>query len=440
MRFAIANADAVNLIRLGAVVRVTGATTVASGGSIKLANASALSTSSAVTVSSGGTLDINGYNLSNTLSLSGTGVSSVGALYNSSTGATTIGGVITLGATTSITSLGNIIFNNAIRGVSGQNYSLTMTATGKTITLNGLIGADPTTYTASSSGANPYALNISAGLININNDITTNQNQTYTGAVEIGDNGSNGTTRTLLSLNPNVTFNNTVDDLVKNTHTLDVRSIAVLGSSGETPQINFLGDVGGSKALYAVNAIAMYDPAPSVAYGNVPGTYNTSANYTGSIRIGGKFNTELDQNFVGKSFDFGTNQPFSNNGNVNFYVYQSDGVGPTLSITKINLGNRAKGVFGIDSSYANYINTNVGSSTTSTQIPLKVLAKNDNRKDDTIKGLKVGLVHQAGEKGEVYVGNIRMKADTNKNNSNEAKDCSKTQKSEKIMTASLECN
>jgi fibronectin-binding autotransporter adhesin len=418
----------------------TGGTTVASGGSLKLANASALSSSSSVTVSSGGTLDVNGYSLSNTLSLSGTGVNSVGALYNSSTSGITIGGIITLGATASITSLGDVIFNNAIRGVNGQNYSLTMTATGKTITLNGLIGADPTTYRAGSSGANPYALNISAGLIKINNDITTNQNQTYTGAVEIGDNGSNGTTRTLLSLNPNVTFTNTVDDLVRNTHTLDVRAIAVAGSAAETPQINFLGDVGGTKALYAVNAIAMYDPSPSVAYGNVPGTYNTSANYTGSIRIGGKFNTELDQNFVGKDFNFGTNQPFSNNGNVNFYVYQSAGVGPTLSITKINLGNRAKGVFGIDSSYANYINTNVGSSTTSTQIPIKVLAKNDNRKDDTIKGLKAGLVHQAGEEGQVYVGNIRMKADTNKNNSNEAKDCSKTQKSEKIMTASLECN
>jgi fibronectin-binding autotransporter adhesin len=418
----------------------TGGTTVASGGTLKLANASALSSSSSVTVSSGGTLDVNGYSLSNTLNLSGTGVSSVGALYNSSTSGITIGGIITLGATASITSLGDVIFNNAIRGVNGQNYSLTMTATGKTITLNGLIGADPTTYRAGSSGANPYALNISAGLIKINNDITTNQNQTYTGAVEIGDNGSNGTTRTLLSLNPNVTFNNTVDDLVKNTHTLDVRAIAVAGSAAETPQVNFLGDVGGTKALYAINAIAMYDPSPSVAYGNIPGTYNTSENYTGNIRIGGKFNTELDQNFVGKNFDFGTNQPFSNNGNVNFYVYQSNGVGPTVNITKINLGNRSKGVFGLDSSYANYINTNVGSSTTSTQIPLKVLAKNDSRKDDTIKGLKVGLVHQAGEEGQVYVGNIRMKADTNKNNSNEAKDCSKTQKSEKIMTASLECN
>jgi fibronectin-binding autotransporter adhesin len=432
------------ILTLSGANEYTGATTVASGGSIKLANASTLSTSSAVTVSSGGTLDVNGYNLSNTLSLSGTGVSGVGALYNSSTGATTIGGVITLGATTSITSLGNIIFNNAIRGVNGQNYSLTMTATGKTITLNGLIGADPTTYTAGSSGANPYALTISAGLIKINNDITTNQNQTYTGAVEIGDNGSNGTTRTLLSLNPNVTFNNTVDDLVRNRHTLDVRAVRQLGGSG-TPEVNFLGDVGGVKALYAVNAIAMYDPTPLVAYGTVPGTYNTSANYTGSIRIGGKFNTELDQNFIGKDFNFGTNQPFSNNGNVNFYVYQSAGVGPTLSNFKINLGNRAKGVFGIDSSYANYINTNLsstGTSTTSTQIPFEVLAKNNNRKlndkDDTIKGMKVGLVHQAGEEGQVYVGNIRMKAD--KNNSNEAKDCSKTQKSEKIMTASVECN
>ncbi len=424
----------------------TGATTVASGGSIKLANASALNASSDVTVSSGGTLDVNGYNLSNTLGLSGTGVSSVGALYNSSTSATTIAGVITLGATTSISSLGNITFDNAIRGVNGQNYSLTMTATGKTITLNGLIGEDPTAYKIS-TGANPYALNITAGLIKINNDITTNQNQTFTGAVEIGDNGSNGTTRTLLSLNPNVTFNNTVDDLVRNTHTLNVKAVRQLGGSG-TPEINFLGDVGNTKPLYAISAIAMYDPTPLVAFGNVPGTYNTSENYTGNITIGGKFNTELDQNFVGKEFNFGTNQPFSNNGNVNFYTYQSAGVGPTVNITKINLGNRAKGVFGLDSSYANYINatstTNNGTSTTSTQIPFEVLAKNNNRKfsdkDENIKGLKVGVVHSSDNEGKVYVGTVTKKVEGDKNTTTESKECSKSQKSQKVMTASLGCN
>jgi autotransporter-associated beta strand protein len=420
----------------------TGNTTM-SGGKILLGHASGLGTS-AVTVSSG-TLDLNGYSLSNALNLSGTGLSSVGALYNSSTSSVIVSGAITLGGTTSISSLGNITFNNAIRGVNGQNYSLTMTATGKTITLNGLIGEDPTAYKVS-TGANPYALNVTAGLIQINNDITTNQNQTYTGAVEIGDNGSNGTTRTLLSLNPNVTFTNTVDDLVRNTHTLNVKSVRQLGGTG-TPEINFLGNVGNTKPLYAISAVAMYDPTPSVAYGNIPGTYDTSSNYTGSITIGGKFNTELNQNFAGKDFNFGTNQPFSNNGNVNFYVYQQGVTGPTINITKINLGNNTKGVFGIASSYANYINANsssAGTSTTSTQIPFEVLAKNNNRKlndkDDTIKGLKVGLVHQAGEQGKVNVGNIRLKADTNKNNSNGAKDCSKIQKSEKIMTASLECN
>lgn len=421
----------------------TGNTTM-SGGKILLGHASGVGTS-AVTVSSG-TLDLNGYSLSNALNLSGTGISSVGALYNSSTSAVIISGAITLGGTTSISSLGNITFNNSIRGVNGQNYSLTMTATGKTITLNGLIGEDPTTYKVS-SGANPYALNITAGLIQINNDITTNQNQTYTGAVEIGDNGSNGTTRTLLSLNPNITFNDTVDDLVRNTHTLYVKAVRQLGGAG-TPEINFLGNVGNTKPLYAVSAVAMYDPTPSIAYGNIPGTYDTSANYTGTITIGGKFNTELDQNFVGKEFNFGTNQPFSNNGNVNFYVYQSAGVGPTVNITKIDLGNRAKGVFGLDSSYANYVSANTssnnGTSTTSTQIPFETFFKNNNRKfndkDDTIKGLRVGLVHKAGEEGKVIVGNIRPKADANKNTSNEDKDCSKTNKSEKIMTASLDCN
>jgi len=418
----------------------TGNTTI-SGGKILLGHVSGLG-SSAVTVSSG-TLDLNGYSLSNALNLSGTGLSSVGALYNSSTSAVIISGAITLGGTASITSLGDITFNNVIRGVNGQSNSLTMTATGKTITLNGLIGADPLTYTGS-SGANPYALNVTAGLIRINSDITTNQNQTYTGAVEIGDNGSNGNTRTLLSLNPNVTFNNTVDDFVKNTHTLDIKAVKVLGGA-ETPQVNFLADVGSTKPLYAISAIAMYDPTPSVAYGNIPGTYDTSSNYTGGITIGGKFSTESNQNFVGKDFNFGTNQPFSNNGNVNFYVYQLAGVGPTVNITKINLGNNAKGVFGIASSYANYINANVGSSATSTQVPFEVLAKNDNRKfnnkDDTVKGLKVGLVHQSKDEGKVYVGNVRMNADKDKNNSNETKDCNKTQKTEKkIMTASVECN
>jgi filamentous hemagglutinin family protein len=420
----------------------TGNTTM-SGGKILLGHASGLGTS-AVTVSSG-TLDLNGYSLSNALNLSGTGLSNVGALYNSSTSSVVVSGAITLGGTASITSLGDITFNNAILGVIGQNNSLTMTATGKTIALNGLIGADPLTYTGS-SGANPYALNVTAGLIRINNDITTNQNQTYTGAVEIGDNGSNGTTRTLLSLNPNVTFNSTVDDLVRNTHTLNIKSVKVLGGIG-VPEINFLGNVGNIKPLYALSAIAMHDPTPAVAYGNIPGTYDTSSDYTGSITIGGKFNTELNQNFVGKDFNFGTNQPFSNNGNVNFYTYQSGITGPTVNITKINLGNNAKGVFGIASSYANYINANLssaGTSTTSTQIPFEVLAKNNNRKfndkDDTIKGLKVGLVHQAGGEGKVSVGNIHMKANTNKNTSNENKDCNKTQNSEKIMTASLECN
>ncbi len=434
------------ILTLSGANEYTGNTTVASGGTLKLANASALSSSSSVTVSSGGTLDLNGYSLSNTLNLAGTGVSSVGALYNSSTSGITIGGIITLGGTASITSLGNITFNNAIRGVNGQNYSLTLTATGKTITLNGLIGEDPTAYKGS-TGANPYALNVTAGLIQINNDITTNQNQTYTGAVEIGDNGSNGTIRTLLSLNPNITFNDTVDDLVRNTHTLNVKAVRQSGGAG-TPEINFLGNVGNTKPLYAVSAVAMYDPTPSIAYGNVPGTYDTSANYTGTITIGGKFNTELDQNFVGKEFNFGTNQPFSNNGNVNFYVYQSAGVGPTVNITKIDLGNRAKGVFGLDSSYANYVSANTssnnGTSTTSTQIPLEVLPKNNNRKfydkDETVKGLKGSLVNSANNEGKVSVGRVQLNEGLNKKISNEAKDCNEGPSSEKVMTASAGCN
>ena len=64
----------------------TGATTVNSGGTLKLGNASALGSTASTTINSGGTLDLGGQTLSNVISITGSGVSSAGALINSNTG------------------------------------------------------------------------------------------------------------------------------------------------------------------------------------------------------------------------------------------------------------------------------------------------------------------------------------------------------------------
>lgn len=125
-------------------------------------------------------------------------------------------------------------------------------------------------------------------------DVLTANEQTYNGAVKIGNNGEVGFlydyytdlvveqmngedhlkfdeydykvnltpdlldndplfARILISEDPRVTFNGTVDDLIENTHTLLVAAIGAPDIVA-TPRIEFMGDVGGTTALYGVNA------------------------------------------------------------------------------------------------------------------------------------------------------------------------------------------
>ncbi|QDC89977.1 filamentous hemagglutinin N-terminal domain-containing protein [Candidatus Methylopumilus universalis] len=309
----------------------SGGTTI-SNGTIKLGSVAGLGTSNA-TVSSGASLDLNGQTaVANNLSLNGTGVSSLGALYNSSTSVASTSGNITLAGNTTIKSLGDITLNSTVQ--SSNNGSLTIDATGKTVTLNGLIGADPTTLTGTSS-LNPSSVTITGDTINLNNDITGGS-QTFNGAINIGDNGTNGTTRTVLAVgtSPSTTFNGTINDTVANTHTLNTR--AVTTSINNTPMITFNGNVGQVKALAGMETTAMYQPSASGSvYGTLPTTIDTSSNYSGTVNVNGAFKTTGDQTFTGKTLDFATNQPATVSGNINIYGYSATSGGANTSTINI---------------------------------------------------------------------------------------------------------
>jgi len=106
----------------------TGATLV-SGGILKLNNASALGATSGVTISAGATVDLNGQSTDrNFSSVSGTGISSIGAIINSSSTSATITGTVVQGAVAKIGGSGDILINN-LGGITG-NALLTKAGSG----------------------------------------------------------------------------------------------------------------------------------------------------------------------------------------------------------------------------------------------------------------------------------------------------------------------
>jgi len=144
-------------------------------------------------------------------------------------------GAVTLTGTASLTSNDyNIGFNSTIQG----NYDLTVNAGLGYVMFKNRVGADPlletntTVLSLNTSNGNDYvafgnrkysagtsfatsslrtstnlkSITVTGDEIFIKADITTDYNQTYTGHVRIGNNGSNGTIRSLISLDPTISF------------------------------------------------------------------------------------------------------------------------------------------------------------------------------------------------------------------------------------------
>jgi autotransporter-associated beta strand protein len=159
-------------VTLNASNNYNGTTTVSNSATLVLGNNYALGTTNyGTTVYSGSTLDLNGRSVNvETLLVEGTGVSSGGAIKNSSASAASFSGAITFSNATAIaTTNGNITLSGAIGQTDGTTNGLTKTGS-STLTLS---GADANTYTGRTTiNGGVLALNKTAGVNAIAGDVT----------------------------------------------------------------------------------------------------------------------------------------------------------------------------------------------------------------------------------------------------------------------------
>ena len=157
----------------------SGTTTVGAGilqlGATDTAGATPLG-ATGVVVSSGASLDLHGISLTTALPLTigGTGLSSAGAVFNSTATAATYPGQLTLAATASIVANGSIILPNT-GTVAGTGFNLTLDGTGTGSSIAGVIGIGTGSVTKQGvgtwilSGANTYtgSTTITAGILKL---------------------------------------------------------------------------------------------------------------------------------------------------------------------------------------------------------------------------------------------------------------------------------
>jgi len=146
----------------------------------------------------------------------------------------------------------DIIFNGTVTAGANSkaNYrSLTVDAGDGSVIFNERVGYEFNGINYFElNDTNIYSLAVTAAEIQIKADIMTFEEQIYNGSVFIGNNGNNGFVRTLLSVDPKVEINGTVDDLDPNTiHTLITKAIAL--NRFDVPIINITGEVGGTNPL-----------------------------------------------------------------------------------------------------------------------------------------------------------------------------------------------
>jgi hypothetical protein len=268
-------------------------------------------------------------------------IDTVGAQsYGSLTLASTANGLNALGSAPQTivlrTSNADIQFNGSINGLTDKVQSLTINAGTGTVTIGGSIG----------NQARLEHLLVAGGRINILADILTSNSQTYNGPVYIGDASFIGQTpsvgflftnqylryfsysgsgtssgishlnndpifvRTLISEDPEITFNSTVNDTVVNTHTLLLAAIAPTSSRAwsNASSINFNQGVGNTAPLYSLNAQVIVDRSQNDAL----------SAHIGSIQVRDGVETYSDQTYranvmVARS----SNQP----GTVTFSVF-----------------------------------------------------------------------------------------------------------------------
>jgi filamentous hemagglutinin family protein len=255
------------------------------GGGLILANSKALNSNS-ITSSSG--------RFKTTSRISDLAVTGAVTLIGdvTTTGTQTYNNNVTIGAGSAANPLtissqnSNINFLGTVKtgsGAKAAQRSLTVNAGIGNVTFNDRIG-----YEFNGIGFNPlltadspYALSVTGGNITLKGDVMTFETQTYNGAVKIGGTGSNGTTRTLLSMDPKITFNGTVDDTQANTHTLVAKAVQVRSNvlNSDVPEVNFNRPVSSTTKLSGYQGLTGYQ-----IVSNEFGSIDSSTSF-GSVRL-----------------------------------------------------------------------------------------------------------------------------------------------------------
>jgi hypothetical protein len=323
----------------------SGGTTLLSGASILIAAVDALSGN---TINSqGGSLGIaSGITLSS-LIVTGTTVTLTTDIIT--TGAQSYNNIVLAPTSNNLTTLqttnSNIRINGTLDATVAKIQSILINAGTGEVTLGDSVG----------SIARPNKLTVTGSRIFILADILTGDKQEYNGATSIGDgtyigkafvkgflfdshyqyfeyaqNGQTSTidyanndprnVRTLVSKDPTVTFNGTVDDVSSFTHTLLVAAIAANSTSARAsstmPVINFNNSVSQTIPLYGLNA-------QTIALVNNTSTPDLSV-YVGQINVVDSVKTFSNQTFHSAAMTATS----LTSGMVTFSVYD-----PTASVT-----------------------------------------------------------------------------------------------------------
>jgi autotransporter-associated beta strand protein len=252
----------------------------------------------------------------------------------------------------------NITFNGTLdAGATSltDKRSLIVDAGTARVTFNDRVGSVNGTYgdfLNRTADLSPYQLEVLAGSILINADITTFERQVYRGDVLIGDNGTNGLTRILLSEDPSIQFFGKVDDVLANTHGLLAKAVSIYGN--ETPDITFFADVGSVAALASLDVeLGQQNQDINIAFSDI--SINDRTQYIGNLTIAGNVSTSGNQTYTANVIKVGdasvtsssvpnTVKMTSTGGSVTFNTgvnggVQGAGLNPSLEVLHGDTGN-----------------------------------------------------------------------------------------------------
>ncbi|MEI6073075.1 MAG: autotransporter-associated beta strand repeat-containing protein [Verrucomicrobiae bacterium] len=308
----------------------TGKTFTIVAGTVQLGNAASLgAATNAVSLRDGAALDLYGQTVANTnaLTLNGTGISSGGALTNTSATGASYAGLITLGSASSIIAgSGNITISN-VATIAGPTFGLTLggayngsLASIIGTTTGSLTKQDAGTWTL--SGANTYtgATTISAGTLKLGVAGALGNATTHTSGVTVSATGAldlNGFTPTAttvaLTLNGSGVSNGGAltnsGSAATYGGTVALATASTIGATSSSSSITLTGVISGAGGLTKVGADTLYLNGNNTFTGNV--TING-----GEVRLGNAGalnNTPGSENAV--AFGSGSTGTLSLNGN-----------------------------------------------------------------------------------------------------------------------------